>query len=82
MCYGPLSNTSILAICESVFSIIVPVRSKCVQFGFLQEKAIKNNSSVMYPAKRTVDIYFFGGGGQGFCSTHDLFISKFPSLLI
>ena len=39
--------------------------------GFYSRKPLKNSSSVIYPTKGTVSIYFLGGReGKGFSRTH------------
>ena len=54
-----------IAFRELFFAVIVVFRSKCVLSEFLQQKAIKNSASVIYPSKRLVVICRLWGRGRG-----------------
>ena len=70
--YGTLSNISVLAICESVFAVIVAVQGRCIQFGFLQQKAVKKLVHLSYILQKERSVFIFWGGreGKGFSRTY------------
>ena len=69
--YGTLSNISVLAICESVFAVIVAFQSRCIQFGFLLQKAVKKIVPLSYTVQKERSVFIFWGGkeGKGFSRT-------------
>ena len=70
--YGTLSNISVLAICESVFAVIVAVQSRCIQFWVSTAESREKIVPLSYIVQKERSVFIFWGGkeGKGFSRTY------------